>query len=928
MGGLCGAIVAPAHGALRAPALAGPAHEAGVEALPTFYWNKVKNAASYDFQLSASSKFTSVVNGTGVGRGSYRTRNTAATLDKTIPDGVYYWRVRALSQRDTAGKWSPVRSFTKGWATAPVLQEPADDLSVSWPALPLVLRWSVVPHAVKYHVIVATDPALAAPVVGSVTRPQETSGTTYALPGSLPPGRYYWAITPVDAQGHKGARSRVGSFAWDWPTGAATRVDDANATAAVFDPLLSWNPVPGAAKYEVEVNSSQDWAGSSKICCADPTIGTSLSPTVPMANNTYYWRVRALDADGNAGVWNLGANFKKAFDDLVPSIPNLHMRDNEVNPLPGTPSTPYPVVEWDPVPGASSYIVQVTRRIDAGCDWGWLGLIQDETAIAAWAPLVTLSANQPYCVRVRARSDRGTLAAGDQLGTGFISDWTQINGLGQAAFTYVAPPAPGSPSSPFVTPNASYLGPAPGAEVVRTPVFTWKPVPGATSYRVVVARDALFTTITDNVCTSLAVYAPGSYGPRSPMPSCAGSSTSDMKTYTDEATHYYWAVIPRSGTTETTNAQENSARELDKRSSPPSLLSPANGESVPTQPTFRWTSSEGARKYHLEVSQDPTFGTLIDNVTTSSTAYTSSSTYPADTVIYWRVRMGDENGLKQRFSETQTFQRRLPAPAPAGGNPSGGSDIPVLSWTPVEGAVSYGLHVDQSDGTAKDFTLESTSFTPTQFYGTGIWRWRVRANFPAKSGSVSSGYFAPQQYVRTIPAPTGAKAVKTGSRLLIFWNPDRIAKRYKVEISSTSGFGTLVVATDTDNTSWAPDLSAQGFKDGGRLFWRVANVDDGSNVGAWSTGSFVLPKRIALSAIGGLRRGLRSPVVVTLRDARGRPISKASVSATGAGMRRVHKRTGKKGKVRMFLRPRRRGTVVIRATRRGYAPAKATVKAF
>jgi hypothetical protein len=901
---LCSAIAAPAQAALRAPTLTGPANEAGVEALPTFYWNKVANAERYDFQLSASSKFTSVVNGTGTGRGSYRTRNTAATLDKTIPDGAYYWRVRAVSARDTAGKWSPVRSFTKGWTTAPVLQEPADDLSVSWPALPLVLRWSVVPHAVKYHVTVATDPALASPVVGSVTRPLETSGTNYALPGSLAQGRYYWAITPIDAQGHKGTRSRVGSFVWAWPTATGTRVDDINDTAAVFDPLMSWNPVPGAAKYEVEVNYSQDFAASSKVCCTDAVIGTSLAPTVPMQNNTYYWRMRAVDADGNAGVWNHGPNFKKAFDDLTPSILNLRMRD-------AGPSTSVPVVQWDPVPGASSYRVQVLTHSTSGCNFA-SPVVTDETASTAWAPLSGFTNGSSYCVRVQARSDRPTA-----IDNGYVSDWTQLNGAGQAAFTYVNPTLPPGPIRPAEA--SDYLGPLTGAQVPRTPVFTWKPIPGATGYRVRVARDAAFTTIVDDAITSLPVYTPG--------------SGTGIANYTDETTSYYWAIVPRQGNVENSTPADNSPQSFDKRSAPPVPLSPVNGTTITSQPTFRWAPAEGARKYHLQVSQDPTFANPIDDVTTTSTAYTSSSTYPADTLIYWRVRASVEatkpqTDPKLTYSETQTFQRRLPAPDPAGGNPAGGSDIPVLSWTPVEGAVSYGLHVDQSDGTAKDFTLESTSFTPTQFYGTGIWRWRVRANFPAKTGSVSSGYFAPQQYVRTIPAPTGARAVKTGSRLLIFWDPNRIAKRYKAEISSTSGFGNRVVATDTDNTAWAPDLISQGFKDGGTLYWRVANVDDGNNVGAWTTGSFVLPKRIAVIVNGRLRRGVRRPFVIKLQDAKGRAISKASVSATGAGMRRVHKRTGKKGTVRMFLRPRRRGTVVIRATRRGYAPATARLKAY
>ena len=53
-------------------------------------------------------------------------------------------------------------------------------------------------------------------------------------------------------------------------------------------------------------------------------------------DNTYYWRVRALDAAGNAGVWNRGPDFVKTFDKVppvtAPSIKNLHMRDNLADP--------------------------------------------------------------------------------------------------------------------------------------------------------------------------------------------------------------------------------------------------------------------------------------------------------------------------------------------------------------------------------------------------------------------------------------------------------------------------------------------------------------------------------------------------------------------------------------------------------------------
>ena len=60
-----------------------------------------------------------------------------------------------------------------------------------------------------------------------------------------------------------------------------------------------------------------------------------MSPTTLLKDNVYYWRVRAYDPDGNAGVWNNGTPFTKTFDKTAPAGPvtgtaikNLHMRDN------------------------------------------------------------------------------------------------------------------------------------------------------------------------------------------------------------------------------------------------------------------------------------------------------------------------------------------------------------------------------------------------------------------------------------------------------------------------------------------------------------------------------------------------------------------------------------------------------------------------
>jgi hypothetical protein len=230
-----------------------------------------------------------------------------------------------------------MRAIVKSWTAAPQIVG-GDGVSICWPATPLVLRWSQVPYANKYIVTIATDPALSNQVLGSVSQPVYTLGNRYAFPTTLANGTYYWAITPVDAEGHRGVRSRVGSFKWNWPTATSTSVTDLNPDPRIFDPFFSWSPVAGAARYEFEISSAADFPAGSKVCCNTPTIGTSLAPTKVLPNNGYYWRVRAIDANGHAGQWNYGTPFTKQFDSVTPSIPNLAVRDANGNALTGTPT--------------------------------------------------------------------------------------------------------------------------------------------------------------------------------------------------------------------------------------------------------------------------------------------------------------------------------------------------------------------------------------------------------------------------------------------------------------------------------------------------------------------------------------------------------------------------------------------------------------
>jgi hypothetical protein len=1044
---------AAAQAGLATPTLVAPANGLVVDALPAFSWAAVAKANRYEFQLAADSGMNSPV--LGRGDDQFTTRNTRATLKKTIPNGTYWWRVRALRTDGTPSPWSAPRAIVKSWTSAPTLQSPTDRAVMVHPTHPLVLRWASVPRAAKYIVSIATDPTL-----GTIVNPKaETSGTVYAPRSTLlSPGIYYWGVTPVDAQGHRGAPSPVQSFTWTWPTQTLARVDDIFAAPEVFDPLFSWDPIAGAARYELEINPSVDFAPGSKVCCASPVIGNSYAPTVVFKDNTYYWRVRALDTSGNPGLWNGGPTFSKTFDKVPPtpgpSIKNLRMRDNladpgaDVDTVAAGYQTRVPVLRWDPVPGAASYEVDVTRYTSGICDWsGNIGHWRVKTSVPFWAPLgagwlgvkpysdpmsvssdgVSLTAGQGYCARVRARSDRDN-ANGEVYG-----DYTYVDDGTGKSFTFVdyLDPTRECPGCSYLG-AGDYLLPQTGSMNGRTPFFTWKPLPrlprktlrntsnvealtitepsptpmrtgsasfsatvrehaadtaldelvltkslsggpwiyvyadgdlnsleamvendpahtllvevhvngtplahvansaftsGRQSYYVLVSKDPSFSNIVDYAFTQLPVYAP--------------RSSVKPTTYPDETTSYYWAVLPaigENGSLASGNPLLASPPSFQKQSIPPAQTAPANGASVELQPTFRWTPVEGARRYRVQVADDPTFGSLLDDVLTDSTAYTSNTSYPADTILYWRVRADDENLIGLTWSTIGTFQRRLPSPVLSSTNPGSGESIPLWTWAPVSGAVSYDVAVDEPDGDHSEFgDFRSAAFTAVKMTGTGIWGWRVRAVFPKQQGSLTQPgpWSVTKAYTRTIAEPGGARTERSGVSVLLSWNAKPAAKNYRVQISQRADFQQIVEQVDTDNTSYAPPLLASAYLSGGTFWWRVAAQDEDKNIGDFSPAQqFTLPKQAGTTALTRLKlatklvkatKGRR--VTVTVR-ANGRPARGALVRVFARGVTPLRAKTNRNGRVSFRLKKLGRGKTLVRrklrfqAAKTGFLPAR------
>ena len=233
--------------------------------------------------------------------------------------------------------------------------------------------------------------------------------------------------------------------------------------------------------------------------------------------------------------------------------------------------------------------------------------------------------------------------------------------------------AESSGDGPVALPTAAdYLSPTGGVDRGQTPLYTWKPIPGANSYWVIVARDPSFTTLVDYGFTQIPAYAPrrtiADENDRVLLGDPAGGQRRRHRACRS-------TPIPVGRSTRWARAQPTSRSARRRR--PCSRRPTARCSPRPSRRSSgRPVTTGSARNYRLQVSTDPNFGTLLDNVVTASTAYVSTTTYPAQSTLYWRVQANDGDGIALTWSSTGTFKQVLPTPQPLTQQAASGDLIP------------------------------------------------------------------------------------------------------------------------------------------------------------------------------------------------------------------------------------------------------------
>ncbi|HET6939629.1 MAG TPA: hypothetical protein VFI19_13525, partial [Nocardioides sp.] len=267
--------------ALALDAPANPSPSGAQTGIPTFMWDRVDGATTYDFQISSSDQFTTTLV-------SVTTVQRQYVPKLQLPTGTQlYWRVRASG----AGEVWTTTPFSLNIVGAPTLIGPADAAQLTQPDSPVTLSWQPLPGAMSYDVQYGVDPNF---VDQTTTTNVKTSSFVVPLQA---PGSYVWRVRGVLATGIFTAWSggasplpparsyQVMGLANSSAVPPTSPPDDPNQ--ALTDVVLDWEPIKGAKSYQLQISTDQLFPANTIVDQQNTVYGTRYSPPKTLDNDQY-----------------------------------------------------------------------------------------------------------------------------------------------------------------------------------------------------------------------------------------------------------------------------------------------------------------------------------------------------------------------------------------------------------------------------------------------------------------------------------------------------------------------------------------------------------------------------------------------------------------------------------------------------------------
>jgi hypothetical protein len=511
---------------------------------------------------------------------------------------------------------------------------------------------------------------------------------------------------------------------------------------------------------------------------------------------------------------------------VLPALPVLAVAPTEAPAIvgpDGTSEPANPVLDWEPVSGATRYRVQVS----AGPTFSTLEWSADVYATEAM-PTKDLPAGTIFW---RVAATDGGSGVGPYTSASFTREWH-------------AAPVLLAPADEAVIDYPALTSADPDTRPDDTLPFRWEPMAGAKQYRIEIddAPDFLNATAVTTDGTS---YSP-----------------TELQTVGQA---FYWHVQAISSNAALLSDWSETRSYRFRWDDLPELLTPEDDATLDRDIVFSWTPMAGATTYDLQVSPNGDWtNNVIHKAVVKGTRYSPIETLDNGS-YYWRVRARDAKSTPNLggWSEAWSFHVRYPDRvtllAPADGDVF--AEEPLFEWTAIPRAAWYEFQLSDDPNFTPSriqqcFTT-NTSFAPYRvgapFTGSSgpvdcdvtvdrgvVWYWRVRgidaeggwASLWPQTGVDGSGFdrdwftftWWPTDVVLTAPDDG---ATITDAAPVLRWEPFQGAEKYRVVVLKASGGQAATV--DTYATSWTPPGGLVGTDS--PFTWTVMTLDMDGEVG-------------------------------------------------------------------------------------------------
>ena len=776
-------------------------------------WNAVADATGYEVLRGTSSKgtFVSIANVTEL---SY--------TDKDVTAGkTYYYKVRPLDASGASTKYGPesaVLTAAPVWASVKFSSPSVTHKTVT-------LRWNAVAGATGYEVLRSTSSTgTYVSIAANVTEP------TYTDTGVTAGKTYYYKVRPLDASGETvlyGTASAYQSATPVWPSIKFS----SSASVTHKTVTLRWNAVAGATGYEVLRSTSSKGA---YVSIAANVTETAFTDTGVVSGKTYYYKVRPLDASGEATLYGT----ESAYQSATPVWPSIKFTSS------ASVTHKTVTLRWNAVAGATGY--EVLRSTSS--KGAYVNIATNVTETTFTDTGVISGKTYYYKVRPLDVSGETTLYGAESAYQSATPVWPSIKFTSSASVTHktvtlrwnAVAGATGYEVLRSTSSKGAYASIA--ANVTETTFTDTGVAAGKTYYYKVRPLDASGETTlygTESAYQSATpVWGTARFGTATPTYQSIGlkwntvagatgyevqRSTSSKGTYAvianvDEASFtdtdvvtgktYYYKVRPLDASGEPTLYGPVSAYQAVTAAWPQVSIKVVSGTYNSVLVT--WNAVAGATAYEVQrsTSSKGVYTVIAEGVTETSftdTALVTGKTY------YYKVRPYDGSVDPRVYGPVSSYKYAAPAwPSLTLQAASGGFDSVKLSWNTVAGAAGYEVYrADSSRGTYRLVATATASSLTDEGLSTGkTYYYKVRAFDEADGNRVYGGYSS-YKYAKPVPAaPVGLTASSAQGGVALDWDGVRGVTMYEVYRATSKSGSYTKIATTAESQTLSTGLSA------------------------------------------------------------------------------------------------------------------------